>query len=185
MNTPGSAHPTGATGSQQPRVASSSAQSPTGDGTRPPAPSSRQQAAPPSAAKPTKRADAPAPKARARHAHLFVTHVDPWSVAKNAFMLALALGVVIIVAVTLIWVMLTVSGTLESVTATVTDLAGGGEETLNTASLFSFSRVIGAASLLAILEVILLTALATLFAFLYNIAVGITGGLQVTLTDDS
>jgi hypothetical protein len=100
-------------------------------------------------------------------------------------MLALALGVVIIVAVTLIWVMLTVSGTLESVTATVTDLAGGGEETLNTASLFSFSRVIGAASLLALLEVILLTALATLFAFLYNIAVGITGGLQVTLTDDS
>jgi len=131
------------------------------------------------------RSEAPAPKARARHAHLFVTHLDPWSVMKNAFMFALAVAIVMIVAVTILWALLSLSGTLSSITRTLTDIAGGGANTLDAASLFSFSRVVGVTGVLAILEVILLTALTTLFAFLYNLAVGITGGLQVTLTDDS
>jgi hypothetical protein len=29
------------------------------------------------------------------------------------------------------------------------------------------------------------SALSTLFAFLYNLSVGLTGGLEVTLSDDS
>lgn len=131
------------------------------------------------------RADAPAPKARARHAHLFVTHFDPWSVMKNAFMLSLAIAIVMIVAVTVLWSLLALSGTLDQVTRTLTDIAGGGSNTLDMANLFSFSRVIGVTAVLALLEVILVTALTTLFAFLYNISVGITGGLQMTLTDDS
>jgi len=131
------------------------------------------------------RSEAPAPKARARHAHLFVTHLDPWSVMKNAFMFALAVAIVMIVAVTILWALLSLSGTLSSITRTLTDIAGGGANTLDAASLFSFSRVVGVTGVLAILEVILVTALTTLFAFLYNLAVGITGGLQVTLTDDS
>jgi hypothetical protein len=131
------------------------------------------------------RRDAPAPKARARHAHLFVTHFDPWSVMKNAFMMAIALAIALLVAVTVLWSLLALSGTLDAITGTITDIAGGGANTLDMANLFSFSRVIGITAVLAVLEVILVTALATLFAFLYNIAVGITGGLQVTLTDDS
>ncbi len=131
------------------------------------------------------RADAPAPKARARHAHLFVTHVDPWSVMKNAFMLSIAIGIVVIVAVTVLWAMLSLSGTLDAITRTINDIAGSGANTIDAAAIFSFSRVVGISALLAVLEVILLTALATLFAFLYNLSVGVTGGLQVTLTDDS
>ncbi len=131
------------------------------------------------------RADAPAPKARARHAHLFVTHVDPWSVMKNAFMLSIAIGIVLVVAVTVLWAMLSLSGTLDALTRTLNDIAGGGAGSIDIAGIFSFSRVVGAAALMAGLEIILLTALATLFAFLYNLSVGITGGLQVTLTDDS
>jgi hypothetical protein len=131
------------------------------------------------------RADAPAPKARARHAHLFVTHVDPWSVMKNAFMLSIAIGIVLIVAVTVLWAMLSLSGTLDSVTRTLNDFAGGGANSIDAAGLFSFSRVVGLAAVMAALEIILLTALATLFAFLFNLSVGLTGGLQVTLTDDS
>lgn len=134
---------------------------------------------------PMSRADAPAPKARARHAHLFVTHLDPWSVMKNAFMLAIAIGIVMIVAVTVLWAMLSLSGTLGALTSTLNDIAGGGANSIDVAGIFSFSRVVGVTALLAGLEVILLTALATLFAFLFNLSVGITGGLQVTLTDDS
>ena len=186
MNSPMSANPSRESGAQQPRVTSSTsprvAASADSAANTPGKPG---KAAPRSSSQGSGRADAPAPQVRARHAHLFVTHIDPWSVAKNAFMLTLALGIVYIVAVTIIWMMLTVSGTLEQVTSQLTDLAGGGADTLDPASLFSFSRIIGVTSIIAFLEVILLTALATLFAFLYNIAVGITGGLQVTLTDDS
>ncbi len=131
------------------------------------------------------RAEAPAPKARARHAHLFVTHLDPWSVMKNAFMLSIAIGIVMIVAVTVLWAMLSLSGTLTALTTTLNDIAGGGANSIDVAGIFSFSRVVGVTALLAGLEVVLLTALATLFAFLFNLSVGITGGLQVTLTDDS
>lgn len=129
--------------------------------------------------------EAPPPQRRARHAHLFVTHLDPWSVMKNAFMLAIAVGIVMIVAVTIIWSMLSLSGTLASVSQTVSDIAGSGPNAIDVASYVSFSRVVGTTALLALLEVILVTAFTTLFAYLYNLAVGVTGGLQVTLTDDS
>jgi len=35
-----------------------------------------------------------------------------------------------------------------------------------------------------VMEVVLVSALATLFAYMYNLSVGITGGLQLTLTED-
>ena len=73
----------------------------------------------------------------------------------------------------------------DAITRTINDIAGSGANTIDAAAIFSFSRVVGISALLAVLEVILLTALATLFAFLYNLSVGVTGGLQVTLTDDS
>lgn len=130
------------------------------------------------------RADAPAPKSRARHAHLFVTHIDPWSVLKNAFMLALAIAIVMVVAVTVLWMLLSLTGTLDSITATFSDVTGS-TAAAEATSFLSFSRVVGMTAVLAALEVVLLSALATLFAFLYNLAVGVTGGLQVTLTDDS
>jgi hypothetical protein len=185
MNPPTSARSVDEQGSPQPRVVptgtrpagrttSPADEAPTATPTRPAADSEK-----------ASRRDAPAPKARARHAHLFLTHFDPWSVMKNSFMMSLALAIVLLVAVTVLWSLLALSGTLDAVTGTLTDIAGGGADTLNMADLFSFSRVIGVTSVLAVLEVILVTALATLFAFLYNIAVGITGGLQVTLTDDS
>jgi hypothetical protein len=100
-------------------------------------------------------------------------------------MLSIAAGIVMIVSTTVLWSMLSFSGTLDAVTRTLTDIAGGGSNAIDAAAIFSFSRVVGISAILAGLEVVLMTAFATLFAFLYNLAVGITGGLQVTLTDDS
>jgi hypothetical protein len=37
---------------------------------------------------------------------------------------------------------------------------------------------------LAGVEIVLMTALATLFAFIYNLSVGLGGGLEVTLSED-
>jgi hypothetical protein len=39
-----------------------------------------------------------------------------------------------------------------------------------------FSRVVGLATVIAVVDVVLLTALATLFAFLYNLSASLLGG---------
>lgn len=120
-----------------------------------------------------------------RHAHLYLTRLDPWSVMKNAFMLSIAIAIVMVVATLVLWLMLTASGTLTALTNTVNDIAGSGSSAVDLAGLLSFSRVMGITAMIALMEVVLVSALATLFAYLYNLAVGLTGGLQVTLTEDN
>lgn len=129
--------------------------------------------------------DQPGPQRTIRHAHLYLTRLDPWSVMKNAFMLSIAIAIVLVVATLVLWLMLTASGTLSSLTRTVNDVAGSGASAVDVGGFLSFGRVFGVTTMLALLEVVLVSALATLFAYLYNLAVGITGGLQVTLTEDN
>jgi hypothetical protein len=45
-------------------------------------------------------------------------------------------------------------------------------------------RVLSFTMLVAVLDVVLLTAIATLGAFLYNLAASLLGGLEVTLAED-
>lgn len=120
-----------------------------------------------------------------RHAHLYLTRLDPWSVMKSAFMLSLAIAIVILVATAVVWLMLTASGTLSAVTKTIDDVAGSGASALDLSGLLSFGKVMGFALTISLIEVVLISAMATLFAYMYNIAVGLTGGLQITLTEDS
>ena len=139
----------------------------------------------PEAGQMTARARAAATSPRTvRHAHLYLTRVDPWSVMKNAFMLSIAIAIVLIVATMILWAMLTVSGTIAALTRTVDDIAGTGASAVDLTGMLSFGRVLTTVSVIAVMEVILLSALATLFAYLYNLSVAITGGLQLTLTED-
>jgi len=113
---------------------------------------------------------------------VYLTHVDPWSVMKQAFLLSLALAVVILVASAALWFALDSAGVLDAITRTATDV--GGESGASVSNLLDFSRVMGFGLLLAGIETVLITALATLFAFLYNLSVGIGGGLEITLSED-
>jgi hypothetical protein len=113
-----------------------------------------------------------------------VTRIDPWSVAKAAFLLALTIGVVIVVAVWLLWWLLDSTGVLETLSRSLNDIVGSATTGVDLVELFSFSRVVGGAMVIAAVEVILVSLLATIFAFMYNLTVGITGGLEVVLSDD-
>jgi hypothetical protein len=117
-----------------------------------------------------------------RSARVFLTHIDPWSVMKQAFLLSLALAVVMLVAAATLWFALDSAGVLDAITRTATDV--GGQSGASVGSFLEFGRVMGIALVVAGVETVLLTALATLFAFLYNLAVGIGGGLEVTLSED-
>jgi hypothetical protein len=44
--------------------------------------------------------------------------------------------------------------------------------------------VIGATLIVASVEIVLISALAGLFTILYNLTVGLTGGVEVVLTED-
>jgi len=118
-----------------------------------------------------------------RQARLYLARVDPWSVAKAAFMLAIAVGIVIVVSVCVLWFALSSLGVFETVSRNVNEVIGNSQSSFDLMSLLDFSRVLGATIVLASVEVILVSILATLFAFMYNLTVGLTGGVEVVLTD--
>lgn len=119
-----------------------------------------------------------------RRARLYVTRIDPWSVAKAAFMLALAIGIVIVVAVAVLWWVLDVTGVFVTVSSTVDEVVGSATTSFDLMTYVEFSRVIGVAIIIASVEIILLSVFSTLFAVMYNMTVGLTGGIEVVLSDD-
>lgn len=120
-----------------------------------------------------------------RKARLYVSRVDPWSIFKAAFMLALALGIVIVVAVAVLWWVLDYAGVFATVSNSINDVVGSATANFDLVSLLDFSRVMGVAVMVAAVEVILISIVATIFAFMYNLSVGLTGGVEVVLTDQN
>lgn len=120
-----------------------------------------------------------------RRARLRLTRIDPWSVMKTSFLLAIAFGVVTIVAVFVIWSVLAAAGVWDSINQTVQDVVGG-EDAANwdVEKYVGMSRVMGFTMLVAVVDVILITAIATLGAFLYNMSAALLGGVELTLAED-
>jgi Transmembrane domain of unknown function (DUF3566) len=121
-----------------------------------------------------------------RRARLRLTRVDPWSVMKTAFLLAIAFGVVTIVSVLMVWSVLGAAGVWDSINSSVRDIVGGEQaEEFNIENYVGTARVLGFTTLVAVVDVVLLTAIATLGAFLYNMAAALLGGIEVTLAEDN
>lgn len=119
-----------------------------------------------------------------RRARLYVTHVNAWSITKAAFMLALAIGIVLVVAITVLWLLLNTIGVFDTLTRNVNDVIGNSANTLDLVGLLSFPTVIGASVVIASVEIVLISIFAGLFAVMYNLSVGLTGGIEVVLSDD-
>lgn len=124
----------------------------------------------------------PARKPRTRRVHATITRLDPWSVMKVAFVLSAGLGVALVVMLAVLWMILSaadVIGTLDRFIADVT-----GSDAFGVADLFSLPRVLGVGLFLAALNSVLLTALITLGVFLYNLTVGLVGGIEATIVEE-
>ena len=120
-----------------------------------------------------------------RRARLRLTRVDPWSVMKTAFLLSVALGIVMVVAVAIVWGVLSAAGVWDSVNRTVQDIVGSDSSTFNVEDYLGTGRVLGFTLVVSVIDVVLLTAVATLGAFLYNMAAALLGGIEVTLAEDN
>jgi hypothetical protein len=120
-----------------------------------------------------------------RRARLRLTRIDPWSVMKTSFLLAIAFGVVTVVSVFIIWSVLAAAGVWDSINQTVTDVVGGQDAAgWDVEKYVGMSRVMGFTILVSVVDVILITAIATLGAFLYNMAAALLGGVELTLAED-
>ncbi|MGA4506712.1 DUF3566 domain-containing protein [Propionibacteriaceae bacterium G1746] len=134
----------------------------------------------------SKTAAAPAASRRTRKARLRLARIDPWSVMKTALLFSIAFGILGTVAMWVIWGVIDSSGTFESINRAVNDLLS----TPNSANSFDLgryltgSRVVGLTAVIMAADVVIFTALATLFSFLYNLSATVLGGLEVTLAED-
>ena len=121
-----------------------------------------------------------------RRARLRLTRIDPWSVMKTAFLLSIALGVVTVVSVLMVWSVLGAAGVWDSINLTVQNILGGERAgDFDIENYLGTSRVLGFTMLVAVIDVVLLTAIGTVGAFLHNMAAALLGGIEVTLAEDN
>ncbi len=99
---------------------------------------------------------------------------------KTAFLLSIAFAVVTVVSVAMVWQVLGAAGVWDSINSTIQEGIGGEDvSTFQIQDYVGTSRVLGFTMLVAAIDVILITASATLTAFLYNMAAALLGGIEV------
>ncbi|SFO30847.1 Transmembrane protein of unknown function [Geodermatophilus obscurus] len=142
----------------------------------------QQQAGQPAVAQPAARAAKGRGNRGPRRARLQLRHIDTWSALKISLVLSIALFFVWMVAVGLLYGVLSGLGVFD----TLNDLFGqlgtssggeGGGDVITPGIVFGGAAVIGA------INIVLLTALATVAAFVYNLCADLVGGLEVTLAE--
>ena len=119
-----------------------------------------------------------------RRVKLTVSRADPWSVMKMSFLISVAIGIAGVVMVAVLWMILSGMGVFSEVNRLVGTIISDSENPFDIMDFLGFGRVLSLSIVIGVIDVILLTALSTLGAFLYNICSALVGGLQLTLTDD-
>ena len=129
----------------------------------------------------------PRPKtqaAQARRANLVIARLEPWSVMKFSFLMSLVAWVVLFVAVALLYYALSGLGVFAAIQRTLQSVTSSQQSSgVNLATWTSASRVLGYTMLLGAVNIILITALSTIGAVIYNLVTHLGGGIEVTLKE--
>lgn len=128
----------------------------------------------------------PARRSGPRRVRLTLQRVDPWSVMKISFLVSVALGIASVIMVAVLWTVLSGMNVFSTVNDLIVEITTG-ESSATTFDLMDYvglGRVLSLAVVVGVLNVILLTAMATLTAFLYNVCTALVGGAQLTLADE-
>jgi hypothetical protein len=123
-----------------------------------------------------------AKRTKGKRVTLLLVFVDGWSAVKMAFLVALAVGAVTVLLAFLAWSLLASTGLVETARGFLRDIAGAQGSALldglNLQSVMAFTGVV------ALLEVLVVTALGGVVATLFNLAVRMTGGAKVSFSND-
>ena len=152
-------------------------------------PRTPQRKAAPERSEPPARAAAPGrvqvagrPQAGPVRASMQIRRIDPWSALKVSLVLSVAGFFVWMIAVAFLYLVLGGMGVWSKLNSNVGDLLtsasgqSGGE-------LVSSGTIFGGAALIGLVNIVLLTAMATVGVFIYNLTTDLVGGIEVTLAD--
>jgi hypothetical protein len=117
-----------------------------------------------------------------RRARLQLRHIDIWSAFKISFVLSIAMFFIWIVAVGVLYGVLSALGVFDTLnelfgqlgTASGTDVGG---------DVVTPGLVFGAAAIIGAINIVLMTALCTVGTFIYNLCSDLVGGLELTLSE--
>lgn len=119
-----------------------------------------------------------------RQAQLTLSRLEPWSVMKFSFVISLVAFIVLFVAVAVLYAVLSGLGVFDALQRTIESITSSQSSSgFNLTTYLSASRVLGYTGLLGAINVVLITALSTVGAVLYNITADLAGGIEVTLKE--
>jgi hypothetical protein len=119
-----------------------------------------------------------------RRAQLAVVRLEPWSVMQVSFMISLVGWVVLFVAVAALYFVLSRLGVFHSIETSIENVTSGKDSPgVKASNWFSASRILGYTMLIGAVNVILITALSTVGAVIYNLVTHVAGGIEVTLRE--
>ena len=117
-----------------------------------------------------------------KQGRLKLVYIDFWSTVKLSFLVAVSLGIVLVVATILIYLVLQSTNIFETLDKTLAEILG--DESFSITNSFSLVQVSLFTVVVAILNIIVGTALGAITSVLYNFSVRITGGLLVGFTNN-
>nr|WP_261624941.1 DUF3566 domain-containing protein [Nesterenkonia sp. GX14115] len=126
----------------------------------------------------------PTPRAKVRKARLLVSKVDPWSVLKMSFLLSVALGIMTVVCAVMLWSAMDLTGIFDRINELLAQILGDEGGGFAVQEMVTLGQVASFATIIAVINVVVLTVISMLAAVLYNISASLVGGVGVTLTDD-
>ena len=117
-----------------------------------------------------------------KQVRLKLVYIDFWSAVKLSFLIAVCVGIVQIVAAFLIWMVLNSTGIFSQLSNILVDILG--DPTFSVMDTVSLSKVMIFSVVVALLSVVVGTALGAISALIYNMTVKVTGGLLVGFTNN-
>jgi hypothetical protein len=119
-----------------------------------------------------------------RGANLVVARLEPWSVMKFSFLMSLVAWIILFVAVALLYYALSGLGVFAAVQRTISNVTSSQSSPgVNLSRWTSAPRVLGYTMLIGAVNVVLITALSTVGAMIYNLVTRLGGGIEVTLRE--
>lgn len=117
-----------------------------------------------------------------RQVDLAIARIDPWAVMKVSFLLSVALGIAFVIATAVVWFMLDGMHLFSTIEEFLTSV--GAERFNELLNYVRLPKVMSYATIVAVINVVIITALSTLGTLLYNVVASLVGGIKVSLIDE-